>query len=736
MSLRGWVSKEVTSPRGQWSLTNERRKGNPSRASIAQNMRFQPGIAKTRPGTAKIFSAAGLVNGMVNWIAPDGGNWVLYREGNAIKALLQGSGFHTLLNGIGATYRPSFADLDVWMYFCGYDINGYGTLQARTFDGVNVDKAFAPPIQFTGSSINIDTSDPNALVTIGNHYFGFVYQNRDGFLGVPTTDVRVAITATTNGSPDVLTAPGHTLVDGDVVVISGMTGDTAPNGAQRIVYNVSGSTFSVKDAGGTPIDGNGAYTGGGIVVNPLTIETVAAGSKIIITVTLPARTDGGTNPSGGQSTLFLIATPTDNPAAWFFVPPATGTSTTVNEQPVPYNTPVTLTFVYDTDDTTLRQGDSALNQFLLLAQAADGTGPFNPNFVVAYGQRMCYGAGTVLYASDINAPQQIAPDRNAVVMPNRRYIGAAFPLPGGTDLYLTGEKWTSRITDNSDIPATWSQPVKVSDSLGAPFMNCVCANTKSGWVWVATEFGVYLFNGIYADKPITYLQDDLWKRVNWQAAYAVEMADDVKKLRLYVAVPLDGATAPTNVIVIDYSNCASAPVFDQVDVSVDTYGNRPNGLFGGVGVVLDSDTIQTTVWLGPAAGGGDVVQFADALKNDVDTPIHWFWESGLVRLPQEVETALLRVGQMMVWAHGNTNQPQDLLITIYGPDRKRSVSPALLKLQGNPTRLTEEPGLSYMTKSDLNRVENFTVRFEGNAVDCWIELSSFSPYYKQSSTNR
>ena len=727
MSVRNWTSKEITSPRGQWSTLAEKRKGAPARASIAQNFRFYPGTARTRPGTSIIYSVAGLVNGIFNWIAPDGSNWVSYRQGSTIEALKQGTGVQTLLSSIANTYRPSFADLDIWEYFCGADLTGQGTLQARIFDGTNIDKAFAPPLQLTSGTITQDTSDPNALVTIGNHYFGIVYQNRSGFLGRPTTDVRYAITATDNGTPDTLTAPGNTLANGDVTVISDMTGDTAPNGSPRIIANVSGATFQVEDATSTLIDGNGVYTGGGIVVNPLTFETTTSPAKIIITVGIPARTDGG-----GSAQAFLIATPVDNPAAWFFVPPATGVSTTVNELPVPHNSATTLTFVYDTDDATLRQGDSSNNQFLLLSQAQDGTGPFLPNFVVAYGQRMCYGNGTTLYASDINAPQQIAPDRNAVIMPNQRYIGAAFPLPGGTDLYLMGEKWTSRVSDNSDIPATWSQPVKVSDALGAPFQNCVCAKTGGGYAWVATEGGFYLFNGIFQEKPLTYLASDVWASINWSAAYAIEIADDTKNLRVYIAVPLGDATAPTNVIVVDYQNCAEDPKFDQVDISVDVYDRAT---FGGIGAVVEAGIGLTNLWIGPPSGGGNIVHFGSNF-NDVATPIHGIWESGLCRIVKEVESAMIRVGSMDVWAHGNTNTPEDLLITIYGPDRKKSVTAVLKTSQGVPSRLTTEPGLSYMTKFDINQIENFTVRFETNAVDAWIELSSFKPYYKPDLSNR
>lgn len=735
MSIKGWYNKEIIFPRGQWSSIQEKGKGNPSRASLVQNMRFAPRVVKTRPGTATVYTVTDTVKGMYNWLAPNGANWLSYRKGTIIEAFLQGTGPTTLTSSIGTTYRPSFAELDVWEYFCGYDTLGRGTIQTQIFDGTNIDKAFAPPIKFTSSSITILAG---GLCTIGNHYIGFVYQNRSGFEGRPTTDTRYIIAATNNGTPDVLTIPGNTLANGEVVEISGCLGDTAPNG-ERIIANVGVAgpgTFNIQDDTHTLINGNGVYVpNSGLLVDPLTIETTAiTGATIQVTVTLPARTDGGANPAGGQATLFMIATPVDNPGEWFFVPPPVGASKTINELPVPFNTPVTLTFIMDCDDTTLRQSDSAQNQFLLFTQDDAGNGPFDPNFVVAYGQRMCYGTGTTLYASDINQPQQIAPDRNAVVMPNQRYIGSAFALPGGTDLFLSGNKWTARVSDNSDIPATWSQPIGVSDAIGAELPNLVQAKTAGGYVWVAAEPGLYLFNGRYQERPITFLISDVWKRINWQAAYAIEIADDVKNLKVYVAVPLDGSVKCNACIVMDYQNCADAPVYDAVDFSLDVYTPQ---IFGSIAVILQADTGLSNIWIGPD-GAGDVYKFFDNYLNDKNNsaPIHSFWESGLVRQPEEVETAMIRVGQQFAWVRGNTRQPQDLIITIFGPDRTRSVQPLLLTKQGYPSVLSPNPGLSYMTKSDLNRVENFTTRFETNALDAWIEISSFSPYYKASSSNR
>lgn len=763
MGITGdWYSKDITSPRGQWSVLQEKRKGNPSRASVCQNMRFAPGVTKTRPGTATLYATAGIVRGIYNWLAPSGRNWVSYRQGDTIEALLQSVGTKTLLSGIGNTLNPVFAELNVWQYFCGFDENGVGTFQCRIMDDAvptpNVDKAFAPPIAFTGSTGTVGSA--TYLATVGVHYFGFVYQNRTGFSGRPTTEVKYAITATSNGTPDTLTAPGNTLVDGTVVTISGALGDTAING-DRIVADVGiagPGTFRIKDTvSGAYVNGNGAYTGGGVIEQPIVVETTALGQRVVITVTLPARTDGGVGANGANANLSLIATTTTNPNKWFFVPSATGASTSVVQQDVPYNTPTTLTFIFDSDDPTLEQGDSAANQFFVFSQAADGTGPFNPNFVVAYGQRMCYGAGTVLYASDINQPQQIAPDRNAVTMPNQRYIGAAFPLPGGTDLFLTGATWTSRVTDNSDIPATWAEPVGVSNSLGAPFPNCVCPKTRGGWVWIACESGVYLFNGFYAEKPITWLINDVWvgnqpprptdpPKVNWSAANIISMADNIKEMRLYVAVALGTSTVPTHTIVIDYQNCADAPIFDQVEITIDKYDRAT---FGGLGLVVEADSDLTNVWIGPPAGGGAIVKYFDGYVNDADNlvPINWFWESGLCRQANEFKTAMIRVGAVDLWMRGNSDHAAgwdasgnwvdgDLQVTIYGLDRKRSASPPICIIQGNPVTLSQDPGVVYETRFDLSNMEDFTVRVGGNALNCWAEISSLKPYYKKDLSNR
>ena len=819
MSVRGWApGVQISSPRGMWQSVANRRKGVPARASMMQNMRIRFGTARTRPGTSAVFASTGKVPGMFNWITPQGNNLVLYQDGASMKSYNQALATSaTLFSVPGNTQAPSFAPLDVWAYLCGYDAAGNGTLQCEIYDGVNVDKAFRPQPVIT----NWSTADGGTgQCTQGQHFIGFCYQNRTGYTGIPvtsityaitaTTNVSFVVTATTNASPDVLTLPGHTFVNGDKVTGAGATGDTAINGV-FLVANVVGATLELTDLLGNPVNGNGvyagggtltspdlitapgnnilvgqqvtiagalgdtsingirivattptpgstftltdtdgniinssgAYTGGGKVTNPIQFTTQAGLRSINVSVSLPAMPDGGTNSTGGvQATLFMIATTASNPNLWYFMPTDFQTGQ-IGEQPVPYNTPTTLNFVMSLSDFDINDslsGDTAQKNFLFLAQAADGTGPFNPNFVVAYGQRMCYGTGTVLYASDINNPQQISADTNQVIMPNQRQIGYAFPLPGNQNLYLTGVGWTSYITDNSDSPSTWGVPIGVSDQLGAPFPNCVCAKTGGPWVWIVTPGGPYLFDGAYENQPLTYLCSGLneqqqpigWSRVNWAAAEVIKIVDDVDFFKLYIGVPLDGATECNYMFCIDYR---MGNTYDTCDISLDVFNPA---LFGSLAIVRENATGQNNLWIGPAAAG-NVARQDIATHNDQGAAINGIWTSGLAR-GNEIAAAMVRVGAVNVWARGNApldaNGNPTLLVTLLSPDGTKSAPVTICTTQGVPAALTETPGLTYMSKVDFSKLDNVYVEFQTNGVDQWMEISAFNLMMKADLYNR
>ena len=670
MSVRSFApGVEVVSPRGMWSEVAQKRKGTPVRASFAKNVRLSPGVIGSRPGTSAIAPATGRVTGLFNWVAPNGNHYVLYRDGTTIRSLLQPSAATSILTSIGSTYRPSFADLDVWVYICGYDVNGNGTIQVEIYDGVNTDKAFRGPITLTSIAVGPDGGDGQC--SAGTHLIGFVYQNRSGFAGKPTTTITVPVAPGSNTYPS-LSVPTFAVTVGlgtgtlsggndhpsgievqGVINFAGWFGCTTNHVVGALLY-IDGHYCGQSAYGGSRPDAaaihpdllddpylgfnfsfdttaltagrhyweeiavlddgrhlsmgqtNFTVSPGGLI--PISIVLGTDSRTIPISVTLPGLTDGG-----GDSTLYLVMTRADNPNNWYWMPTDSQTGG-IGSQPVPYNTPVTLDFLANLSDGDMAASlDSANPQFLLLTQDGSGNGPIVPSFVVTYGNRMCYGVSQTLYVSDIGEPEQITGDQHTVITPNKRAIGYAFPLPGSTDLFLTGDRWTSRVTDNGDVPATWAQPIQVSDALGAPFPCCVCWRTGGNHAWVVTEGGPYFFNGSYSDRPLSYLVSDQWRRVNWSAAYAIEMADDVTGLRLYIAVPLDGALEPTHMFVFDYTNGVN---FDQVDISLDEF-SRPT--FSSITVVKELAQDGMVLWIGPseAADGSGAYSFRVAVTDAV-----------------------------------------------------------------------------------------------------------------------
>ena len=630
-----------------WSLNAQRRKGAPQRATYAQNARFSPGIAKTRPGTSALYASAGKVTGpFYNWFSPSEVDWVLYQDGTNVTAYNQATLAATeLLTGVSSR-ATSFADVDVWSFFCGYSATGQGTQQVRIFDGTNVDKAFGPAPTLT-SCTAVDGGAGQC--TQGTHNIGCVYQNRDGFQTVPST-------------------------------------------------KVSGTQISC---------------------------TLNAGMrKINIAVTLPALLDGGTNPTGASATLFLIVTPAADLNDWYWLPTAISPSTSIIQQPVPYNTVTTLNFVFDLGDGDIyASADPANSQFLWMTQDGSGNGPITPSFVVAYGTRMCYGCGSTLYASEQNNPQQITADQHAIVMPNQRVIQAAFPLPGGTDLYLSGDRWTARITDNSDVPATWSEPVGISKALGAALPNLVCAQSGGGHVFIVTERGVEFFDGQFAQKPLTYLCSDQWALVNWAANYAIEIVDDPMNFKVYVAVPLGSATEPNALWVIDYQNGLT---FDSCDISIDVFPAS----FSAIGVIKEIATGENNLWIGPSAAG-NIIHFDPATTEDSGAAINSYWRSGLVR-GAELPSKMIRAGAADLWIEGSGT----LNTTYAALDGSNAINPPLLSSQGAVAPLAVGPGYEYMQSFDLAHIENFTVQVGTNAVGAWWELSKVAVYMKADLFNR
>jgi hypothetical protein len=641
MSVRNWAPIEVTNPRAAWTQTSLVRKGSPTRGGVSQNVRVNPGVVQTRPGTAAVFSVASKVTGMYNWLSPylppnsSDQNLVLYQEGTNIKRRrLSDLQTDTLLAGVTGR-GPVFAELGPRVYFCDYDTSGYGTIDVRIHDGnfttgvPNVDTAFRGPL--TATSFTAADGGVGSC-TQGTHKLGFVFQSRSGFAGNP--------------SPVVAT-----------------------------------------------------------VFTPASVTLNAGLRAITLSVTLNTPADAGLG-----SAFLPIMTRNDDPANWYFVPTADyGGAIILPPSTAAWSFTVTIN-ISDDDLANAESANAFFDKF---------TGSLKPNHIASYGKRMTYVVGTSVYASDIDDPQSISLDLHLLNLPSQRKIGSAFQL--GTSYYLTGDKWTGRTEDNGDLPSTWPQPMLTSDSIGGPFPNCVEWHTENAKAWVAAESGVYLFDGAYPDHPVTYLWGDQWALVNWNAAYAIQMANDPVNLKLYVAVPTGSNTECDRIFVIDYTN---GYTYDTCDITVDLYASLPT--FSSIRLVKEIANSRTALWIGPAAAGS-VVHFDPALIADSEQAIHAIWESGYCR-NGELASRTVRVGNADYWIRGTGPVPT---ITWYGLDRTTNVVPAI-QTTGDAiiTTLSSAPGVIYYAKGDLPQTENFVVRVESQSATASWELSGFTFYIR------
>jgi hypothetical protein len=786
MSISGFApGKEITTPRGQWSTTAQKRKGTPARASAMQNARISPGVSGMRPGTIAINpTVSAKVTGIYNWIEPGIQNLVGAPGGN----------YHNLDGDFEIQIdNPEPSHTFVYTPVGGVlNINFFGWAVAGAVNTV------------TGVTMVIDGIAPAGTVTIGIPRTD-VAAARPGMAGSPNFGWALTVDASglaagahllqvvaTDSAANTIQAYGIFYINSPATSEQNLVmyqEGVSPGAIKRYrqsdgnILTIVADTSTAREPSFAPLDkwlyvaaydtlGNGVIQTrvtdgntvdlafrGPITPTDFTAVDAAAGFCTIGTHLLgfvyqnrtgyagrPTTTIFSTPMSvtlssdnrriditvtlppladgGSGAMLFLIMTRADNPANWYFVPTDLTTGS-VGEQPVPFNNAIDLPFTANISDADLAaSADSANDQFLLLSQDDLGAGPFNPSFVGNYGLRMLYGNGTILYASDINNPQSIAQDRNQVLMPSQRKFGYAFGMPGGTALILTGDRWTAYVTDNNDIPATWAPPVRVSDALGAPFANCVCYRTGGNYAWITTESGVYLFTGSYAELPLTYLQDE-WATVNWKAAYAIQMADDTVAHKLYVGCPFGvGVTEPNAMFVIDYTNGLT---YNTVDIGIDVFNPA---VFSALGVVKEDSTNQSNLWIGPSAAGS-MAHFDATVRADQGHAIESFWECGLAR-GNEIISNMIRVGYCDVWIRGSGTA----ICWVYGPGHVISVNPQLQSTAGVPATLTPDPGIMYGLKFDISQIENYTIRVGTNAVGDWWELSMLKPYEKQGLFNR
>lgn len=120
------------------------------------------------------------------------------------------------------------------------------------------------------------TSTVGYILEFGHGYIRFIFN------GQPIVENAFAITGATRANPCVLTIPGNNYIVTDWIFVQGVNGMTQLNGRYFIVAAVSGSSVTLHDLRGFPVDSTtyGAYISGGTAARIYTLPTSYLGTDL------------------------------------------------------------------------------------------------------------------------------------------------------------------------------------------------------------------------------------------------------------------------------------------------------------------------------------------------------------------------------------------------------------------------------------------------------------------------
>lgn len=414
------------------------------------------------------------------------------------------------------------------------------------------------------------------------------------------------------------------------------------------------------------------------------------------------------NTPADAAFLHPIMTRVGNPTDYYFVPDA---AVAIPGGAIAWTANMTINI---SDEDLLSFATSADENFDYFTQDVGGSGPFEPQAVLSYGQRMVYLTPQTAYVSDIQDYQVLVNPESTIELPGQKQIVTGFVVRGA--LYLLGPAWTYGISDSGrGVRAReWGTPSLASGGLGTTAIRGVCARSNGDYAWVANQAGLYFFDGAYAADPISYGVDPEWRRINWGAPNAISVVDHYNEQKVVVIAPLDGATVPTHMLTFDYSEG-----FTWLKVNF-SLNNLPTQIGSGA-IVIDPTTGKQEFWVGPGAAG-NIVKQSFELRNDSGSPISYKYETGLVINPPTgwrfnkcgaVELDITGAGNYVATFIGLNSNITTVLIT-------------------DP--LSTNPGdYPLLGMDDFD--QNWSIRIEGNELNGWCDLARVTCYTTKYMTN-
>lgn len=444
-----------------------------------------------------------------------------------------------------------------------------------------------------------------------------------------------------------------------VVPTPGGAGLVTP-GAHRIAYvtttrnGFAGPLQPVLRIGGVDVVDPAGFSGG-------------TPQAITLTITFPSLP---AYLSGGVSSVQIVMTTTADLNTYYGVPGANF---------VPVVGANTVTINISDDDLVATGTDFTSNAGLLACRSDTGAPPFAPSAIFQYSARMGYvtidAAGfPTVYLSDQNKFQQL---NDAL---NRLPLDASVQPVQGVSmhgvLYVASASGFYASADNNGAPVTWVPAQRVDGSVGVLSPTCLLENPISGYIAVASDSGLYIFQGgSFPELPISYYQKPDWDRINWSSPSLVHVQENTLYKEFLVLAPLKATVANvtnTNPVVVT----TEEPHLFQPGLSVTLSGVLGTTSANTTQVVTVVDSLNFSI---PVAGNGAYTGGGIASPNAANAEMSWSYTEGYT--PETVKYSIRAFSAYRPGCFGSIfNLSNSLYETWYGP----AAVPGTLIRQVNP----------------------------------------------------
>ena len=277
-------------------------------------------------------------------------------------------------------------------------------------------------------------------------------------------------------------------------------------------------------------------------------------------------------------------------------------------------------------------------------------------------------------------------------------------------LYVCKDQRFYVTQDNGGAPSSWEVP-SVDAGLGTGPHGISKVLDSEGHsrdqFLIAARSGLFQYLGAIAERELTWNIKGIWDRINDQYFHTVQVVVDPQRELIFVNVPLDSATAPSHVLMGDYSEALDP---EGMKWSVWDFPEKPTSILARV-----NDTTKESFLVYGSSEGG-VFAYDETARNDNSTKIEAFYTTH----PWEIEDgSLAQIGGLRQKIRG------------YG-----STSILLSNADGTITEsypgfsLSTTPGGDVLSRFDFQS-ERATVKVSLASIDHWFKVSRYVGFVQQ-----